>query len=1015
MDFDNEFYKQWKTKATTNQRFFRDTPDFSTEKMDSEKIFSSTALDGHQVESQAFSLRLSTESYVDETPESSEPKTKEKQIKEVILISDTSSDESIFSVDEIGNKSKLASTNRFRSQKKTIKVLETSDDETPDNLDVQDFDFRTSDKVNELLKTLARQESKESKESKESNVVIEESDTEIEERTLPQIIKSTVVESVTLSERKKKEILQWLSTNFDSSRCGSSCSQESAIADSRKSGLSSGNSSLERLELNFETPNNRGKVSKPGTVDRANRRKQSDLEKQNTIDQYFDKSKKGQLDIVRDRTPGSKKSDSTPVNNVKVVSRRVILPEPEAYDTRTPRSQKSDKTPVNNVNTKSRRVLIPESESIGSKTPSSQKSNKTPTNNVNTKSRRVLIPESESKDSKTPSSQTSNKILSDNVNTKPRRAIIPQSDAIDSKTPSSHKSNRTPVTNEKTSFKKAVIPETQSFESSSTEPQDAFKKLTIGNSKPQKTVIIPESFEISDDIETLDESSDIDLKNKENEQESSQANNITNDTTINDCADILENLYGATWRNKASALICATEPRKQTTKKLIKDVQTEKKTTFRNPRLEFDSDSELSDKENYRNVQKKQSQTTSKKSKVRNRVRDDFLNDDSTTESSPDLSYYTATSNPAQNNFNTATTAAVKRNNNNNNLKKVLSICDSESELENDKWVDRNNQRKLSFDSSSSSTSEFDPEDIVPPRPTTKNLKVKKAVNCEPVKSKACPQAQKQPTKKSFLASLSKDVPLDQADFKAMTYRVKYNTLREELCNVLYKLFNEKVFDSQLPDNIPIEWSTRLRGTAGKCYNKQSLKALGKTVRSSRLVLATKILDSPDRLRDTLIHEMCHAATWLINNVSDGHGSFWKAWANKAVKVFPELPPVSRCHNYEIQTKYTYKCLSCGYSIGRHSKSLDLSRKRCGYCHGQFELLINKVTKDGMVQKKSTAQTKEPSGFALYVKENYHLVKQNGAGIKHGEVMKILGQQFSAVKLTPKPEDRLRNNEDESP
>ena len=31
------------------------------------------------------------------------------------------------------------------------------------------------------------------------------------------------------------------------------------------------------------------------------------------------------------------------------------------------------------------------------------------------------------------------------------------------------------------------------------------------------------------------------------------------------------------------------------------------------------------------------------------------------------------------------------------------------------------------------------------------------------------------------------------------------------------------------------------------------------------LKLASKVLDSADRLRDTLIHEMCHQATWVIS------------------------------------------------------------------------------------------------------------------------------------------------------
>lgn len=35
--------------------------------------------------------------------------------------------------------------------------------------------------------------------------------------------------------------------------------------------------------------------------------------------------------------------------------------------------------------------------------------------------------------------------------------------------------------------------------------------------------------------------------------------------------------------------------------------------------------------------------------------------------------------------------------------------------------------------------------------------------------------------------------------------------------------------------------------------------------------------------------------------------------ANEAMKIFPELPPIRRCHNYEIKTKFTYKCTSCGY------------------------------------------------------------------------------------------------------
>lgn len=1020
MDLDNEFYKQWKAKSTTNHRFFTEKGDFSQGKfVEIDRIFSSTALE--ETETESFSLRL-TESYVEDTQESLDSKPKQVQINETIMISDSSTDDSL-----LYDKSRelMNENNVNYKRRQGIYVHESSDDESPKAL----MDHTTVKKIETLLTTSKPG----AKLNDRQNIIIEESDSELEESRVPQILRETVAESATLSDRKKKEIMQWLSTNLDGSRCGSSCSQDT-IPESRKSEISSGNSSLERLEMNFETPNNRGKLSKPTTAEKSARKIQKEAERQSTLDQYFKKTRKPQLDIVRDGTPGSKKSDKTPVNNN---IRKQIIPQSDSFNSKTPRSTNSNKTPTNG-GVLSRRVIIPETESSNSKTPRSTNSDKTLSNRAIP--RRIVIPETDTSTSRTPTNSTnSDRALSNKTNAK--RIIIPETESSTSKTPRSTNSDRalsaiprrlvtdkaspstkspkstiseeTPV-NIRNNRKNVIIPESESFESN--DHQDKFKKLQtnsksntpVGNPKLQQKagiVVKPLSLDITDDVDPVDTSPKC-LKNTDNKKKPSPLE----DTEIN---NILDDLYGATWRKKANIIVPATEPAKQRTKKIIKDAQTEKRITFRKPMFESESESELTEIENGRNIEKKRSQTTTKKLKNRNQPKNSFINDDSTTESSPDCSYYTALTNPApsQNNQFRPGTAPTLKASEKDYGKKIQSVCDSESDFD-DIWKSRNiNQRKLSFASSSNSgTSEFDPEDIVPPKTVTKS--VKKTLNFEPpVKTKVIQQLAKQIAQKSFLASLSKDVSTEHADPKAIPYKVNYNTTKEELCKFLFKLFNEKVFDSKLPRDMPIEWSVRLRGTAGKCYNKQSLKTLGNTVRSSRIVLATKILDSPDRLRDTLIHELCHAATWLINNVSDGHGNFWKAWANKATTVFPDLPPISRCHNYEIQTKYTYKCTTCGYSVGRHSKSLDLNKKRCGYCHGMFELLINKVTKAGKVQKKTS--TKEPSGFALYVKENYHVVKQSGAG-KHGEIMKILGQQFSAVKITPKPGDCIRNNEEES-
>ncbi|KAL3283413.1 hypothetical protein HHI36_006558 [Cryptolaemus montrouzieri] len=249
----------------------------------------------------------------------------------------------------------------------------------------------------------------------------------------------------------------------------------------------------------------------------------------------------------------------------------------------------------------------------------------------------------------------------------------------------------------------------------------------------------------------------------------------------------------------------------------------------------------------------------------------------------------------------------------------------------------------------------------------------------------------------SFLASLSKSIPDSQCDVSAKIFRNNYKQYKGSLAVKLFKLYNEKVFDNSLPENMKLEWNDRMLSTAGYCYSRKITRSTGVVERDARIVLSSKVLDSADRLRDTLIHEMCHAATWIVSQVRSGHGDHWKAWANKARQIFPELPPIKTCHNYQVNTKYVYKCTGCGYSIGRHRKSLDIERKRCGYCLGKFEILINKTTKKGEQKTVPATPKKEPTGFALFVKENYSDFKEPGRN--HAEVMRMLSAKFKEMKV----------------
>lgn len=37
-------------------------------------------------------------------------------------------------------------------------------------------------------------------------------------------------------------------------------------------------------------------------------------------------------------------------------------------------------------------------------------------------------------------------------------------------------------------------------------------------------------------------------------------------------------------------------------------------------------------------------------------------------------------------------------------------------------------------------------------------------------------------------------------------------------------------------------------------------------------------MTAADKLRNTLVHEMCHAATWILDNDAESHGPTFKKW-----------------------------------------------------------------------------------------------------------------------------------------
>lgn len=109
---------------------------------------------------------------------------------------------------------------------------------------------------------------------------------------------------------------------------------------------------------------------------------------------------------------------------------------------------------------------------------------------------------------------------------------------------------------------------------------------------------------------------------------------------------------------------------------------------------------------------------------------------------------------------------------------------------------------------------------------------------------------------------------------------------------------------------------------------------------------------------------MCHVAAWLMKGVSKPpHGPEFKYYAAQVMEVFPKLN-ITTCHSYDINYKYQYQCQTewCGHIYGRHSKSINTSKQRCGLCMGSLQLMPQ-LRADGTPRKQRNVNK-----FALYVK-----------------------------------------------
>jgi len=228
-------------------------------------------------------------------------------------------------------------------------------------------------------------------------------------------------------------------------------------------------------------------------------------------------------------------------------------------------------------------------------------------------------------------------------------------------------------------------------------------------------------------------------------------------------------------------------------------------------------------------------------------------------------------------------------------VNKVVILSDDEEESESDNDVDDDHSAfTISDDSASSEESED-----VSFRKTTRGGPTNRIPS-----GRAQPKttSRAKPTERLTTPKENSKLNSNNSDSRST---LAFRKNRDTLTAHTFSEFNQRAFQDAL-SSVEVTWSKKLNKTAGVTRMRGKLGDDNAHTRVATIELSTKVIDDEERLRSTLLHEMCHAAQWLVDGVhKPPHGRNFQKWAAISMRKIRDVE-VTTTHDYQIVYKYAW-------------------------------------------------------------------------------------------------------------